>query len=137
MLTFSLGVVLFTLIVIALVSIIIAARSRLVSSGNVNITINGEKTISVPAGGKLLQTLAGQKLFVPSACGGGGTCAQCRVRVHSGGGSKGGCGSKQLRLKSQGPLRFSVMNAMASLAHQVVWWYFAAMPAWTRPLRWP
>ncbi len=85
--TFTLGVVLFTLIVIALVTLIIVARSRLVSTGNVNITINGEKTISVPAGGKLLQTLAAQKLFVPSACGGGGTCAQCRVRVHSGGGS--------------------------------------------------
>lgn len=51
--TFSLGVVLFTLIVLALVGIIMAARSRLVSTGNVNITINGEKTISVPAGGKL------------------------------------------------------------------------------------
>ncbi|EEX11425.1 NADH:ubiquinone oxidoreductase, F subunit [Ruegeria lacuscaerulensis ITI-1157] len=85
--TFSLGVVLFTLIVLALVAIIMVARSRLVSTGNVNITINGEKTISVPAGGKLLQTLAAQKLFVPSACGGGGTCAQCRVRVLEGGGS--------------------------------------------------
>ncbi|WP_170605671.1 NADH:ubiquinone reductase (Na(+)-transporting) subunit F [Ruegeria arenilitoris] len=85
--TFSLGVILFTLIVLALVSVIMAARSRLVSTGNVNITINGEKTISVPAGGKLLQTLAAEKLFVPSACGGGGTCAQCRVRIHSGGGS--------------------------------------------------
>lgn len=87
MTTFALGVLLFTLIVLALVSIIIAARSKLVSTGNVNITINGERTISVPAGGKLLQTLAAEKLFVPSACGGGGTCAQCRVRVHSGGGS--------------------------------------------------
>ena len=87
MATFALGILLFTLIVLALVTIILAARSRLVSSGNVNITINGEKTISVPAGGKLLQTLAEQKLFVPSACGGGGTCAQCRVKIHSGGGS--------------------------------------------------
>jgi len=87
MATFSLGILLFTLIVLALVTIILAARSRLVSTGNVNITINGEKTISVPAGGKLLQTLAEQKLFVPSACGGGGTCAQCRVKIHSGGGS--------------------------------------------------
>lgn len=85
--TFTLGVMLFTLIVIALVTVILLARSKLVSSGNVNITINGEKTISVPAGGKLLQTLASQKLFVSSACGGGGTCAQCRVRVLSGGGS--------------------------------------------------
>ena len=54
--TFGLGILLFTMIVLALVAIILAARSRLVSSGNVNITINGEKTISVPAGGKLLQT---------------------------------------------------------------------------------
>ncbi len=85
--TFTLGVLLFTIIVLALVTIIMLARSRLVSTGNVNITINHEKTISVPAGGKLLQTLSAEKLFVPSACGGGGTCAQCRVRVLSGGGS--------------------------------------------------
>jgi Na+-transporting NADH:ubiquinone oxidoreductase subunit F len=85
--TFTLGVALFTLIVISLVTLIIFAKSKLVSTGDVNITINGEKTITVPAGGKLLQTLAAQKLFVPSACGGGGTCAQCRVKIHSGGGS--------------------------------------------------
>ncbi|MEM6711358.1 MAG: NADH:ubiquinone reductase (Na(+)-transporting) subunit F [Pseudomonadota bacterium] len=87
MATFGLGVILFTIIVLVLVTVILSARSKLVSTGNVNITINGEKTISVPAGGKLLQTLAEQKLFVPSACGGGGTCAQCRVRIHEGGGS--------------------------------------------------
>jgi len=85
--TFALGVALFTMIVISLVTVIIFAKSKLVSTGDVNITINGEKTITVPAGGKLLQTLAGEKLFVPSACGGGGTCAQCRVKIHSGGGS--------------------------------------------------
>ena len=85
--TLVLGITLFTMIVLTLVSIIIFARSKLVSSGDVNITINGEKTVSVPAGGKLLQTLAAEKLFVPSACGGGGTCAQCRVKVHSGGGA--------------------------------------------------
>jgi Na+-transporting NADH:ubiquinone oxidoreductase subunit F len=87
MATFTLGILLFTMIVLALVTIIIAARSKLVSTGNVEININGEKTISVPAGGKLLQTLAEAKLFVPSACGGGGTCAQCRVKVYEGGGS--------------------------------------------------
>ena len=85
--TFLLGIMLFTLIVLSLVTIIILARSKLVSSGEVNISINGEKNIKVPAGGKLLQALAGEKLFVPSACGGGGTCAQCKVKVHSGGGS--------------------------------------------------
>ena len=85
--TFILGVTLFTLIVLSLVTVIIYARSKFVSSGEVNITINGEKKIKVPAGGKLLQSLAAEKLFVPSACGGGGTCAQCKVRIHSGGGS--------------------------------------------------
>ena len=87
MATFALGVCLFTIIVLALGTIIMAARSRLVSTGNVNININGEKTISVPAGGKLLQTLAEQKLFEPSACGGGGTIAQCWVKIHAGGGT--------------------------------------------------
>ena len=85
--TFVLGITLFTMIVLSLVTVIVFARSKLVSTGDVNITINGEKTVTVPAGGKLLQTLAAEKLFVPSACGGGGTCAQCRVKVHAGGGS--------------------------------------------------
>ena len=85
--TFILGVMLFTLIILSLVTIIIYARSKFVSSGEVNITINGEKKIKVPAGGKLLQSLAAEKLFVPSACGGSGTCAQCKVKIHSGGGS--------------------------------------------------
>ena len=69
------GVGMFTAIVLALVMIILAARSRLVSSGNVSIEINGEKTIEVPAGGKLLQTLADANLFLASACG-GGRCRQ-------------------------------------------------------------
>ena len=85
--TFFLGVILFTFIVLSLVMIIIYARSKFLSSGAVNVTINGEKTIQVPVGGKLLQALATEKLFVPSACGGGGTCAQCKVKVHAGGGS--------------------------------------------------
>jgi Na+-transporting NADH:ubiquinone oxidoreductase subunit F len=61
----------------------------LVSTGDVTVEINGdpEKTITVPAGGKLLQTLAEQDLFLSSACGGGGTCAQCRCQVYDGGGS--------------------------------------------------
>ena len=49
--------------------------------------INDERKIQVPAGGKLLGALAGENLFVASACGGGGTCAQCRVKVFEGGGS--------------------------------------------------
>ena len=84
---FTLGIVLFTGIVLSLVFVILFAKSKLVASGNVNIRINGEKTISVPVGDKLLGALAGEKIFISSACGGGGTCAQCRVKIHSGGGS--------------------------------------------------
>jgi len=82
-----LGIVLFTLIVIALVYIILFARSKLVPDGDVTLRINGEKEIKVPVGGKLLGTLSENGLFVASACGGGGTCAQCRVQIHDGGGS--------------------------------------------------
>lgn len=87
MLEIGLGVGFFTVIVLALVAVILFAKSRLVASGNVKISINGEKEIEVPAGGKLLGVLADNALFVPSACGGGGTCAQCRVKIHDGGGS--------------------------------------------------
>lgn len=86
MLEIILGVVLFTVIVIALVFIIIGAKSKLVASGDIEILINNEKKIHVPAGSKLLTALADAHLFVPSACGGGGTCAQCRVKIHKGGG---------------------------------------------------
>lgn len=85
--TIALGVGMFTAIVVALVLFIIGARARLVATGDVAIEINGEKTIRVPAGGKLLQTLAGNELFLASACGGGGSCAQCRCIVTEGGGS--------------------------------------------------
>ncbi|GAA6138493.1 NADH:ubiquinone reductase (Na(+)-transporting) subunit F [Arenicella sp. 4NH20-0111] len=87
MLEIGLGVGFFTAIVLVLVALILFAKSRLVPSGNIKISINGEKDIEVPAGGKLLGALADNGLFVPSACGGGGTCAQCRVKIHEGGGS--------------------------------------------------
>lgn len=81
-----LPIAMFTGIVLALVVIILLARTRLVSSGDVSIEINGERTITVPAGGKLLGTLADNGIFLSSACGGGGTCAQCKCIVESGGG---------------------------------------------------
>jgi Na+-transporting NADH:ubiquinone oxidoreductase subunit F len=81
-----LGVAMFTLIVLALVVVILAAKARLVASGDVAITINDQKTMQVPAGGKLLGALADAGIFVSSACGGGGTCGQCEVKVLSGGG---------------------------------------------------
>lgn len=85
--TIVFGVAMFTAIVLALVLVILFARTRLVSSGDVTIEINGEKTITVPAGGKLLQTLSDAELFLASACGGGGTCAQCKCIVKEGGGA--------------------------------------------------
>lgn len=86
--TVLMGVGMFTVVVLGLVAIILAARSRLVSVGNIHLDINEdpEKGMDVPVGGKLLGTLADRKIFVSSACGGGGTCAQCKVRVLKGGG---------------------------------------------------
>jgi Na+-transporting NADH:ubiquinone oxidoreductase subunit F len=81
-----LGVAMFTVIVLALVVLILIARSRLVASGDVKILVNDQKTLTVPAGGKLLGALADAGIFISSACGGGGTCAQCKVKVQSGGG---------------------------------------------------
>ena len=78
----------FTGIVLALVIVILLARKLLVPSGLVTLEINDDpsKTLEVPMGGKLLQTLADKKIFVPSACGGGGSCGQCKVQVLEGGG---------------------------------------------------
>lgn len=81
-----LGVGMFTAVVLTLVAVILIARSKLVSSGDISIEINGERTITVPAGGKLLNTLSDNGIFLSSACGGGGTCAQCKCIVEAGGG---------------------------------------------------
>ncbi|MDD5579385.1 MAG: NADH:ubiquinone reductase (Na(+)-transporting) subunit F [Methylobacter sp.] len=86
MLEIVLGIIIFTAFVIALVFVIIGAKSKLVAAGDVEILINDEKRIHVPVGAKLLTALADHGLFVSSACGGGGTCAQCKVKVNSGGG---------------------------------------------------
>ena len=87
--TIILGVAMFTATVLFLVMLILFARSRLVSTGDITIEINAdpEKSIVVAAGGKLLTTLASKGIFLASACGGGGTCAQCRCQILDGGGS--------------------------------------------------
>ena len=79
----------FTVIIMMLVFIILFARNQLVSTGAVTIEINDDptKAITTNAGGKLLQTLSDAGIFLSSACGGGGTCGQCRCRVLEGGGS--------------------------------------------------
>ena len=81
-----LGVTLFTGVVLALVIVILVARNLLVPSGSVTVDVNGQKSLEVPVGGKLLGSLADAGIFVSSACGGGGTCAQCRVKILAGGG---------------------------------------------------
>lgn len=82
------GVGMFTGMVLVLVVVILIARSKLVASGDVKVLVNNDpdKALTVAAGGKLLNVLADNKIFVSSACGGGGTCAQCRVKVFEGGG---------------------------------------------------
>lgn len=84
----ALGVVMFMLIVLALVAIILFAKSKLVASGNIEININddADKTLTVPIGGKLLNALAEKEIYLPSACGGGGTCGECKCIVLEGGG---------------------------------------------------
>ncbi|NNJ65522.1 MAG: NADH:ubiquinone reductase (Na(+)-transporting) subunit F [Xanthomonadales bacterium] len=77
----------FTAILMVLALLILFIRSRLVPQGDITINVNSERKLRVPAGGRLLGTLADAGIFVPSACGGGGTCGQCRVKVHEGGGS--------------------------------------------------
>jgi len=86
MTTLLYAVGLFLLIVTTLVGIILLARKQLVNTGDVLVNVNGEKDLQMPAGGKLLGSLADQGLFIPSACGGGGTCGQCKVKVFEGGG---------------------------------------------------
>lgn len=89
MLTIAWGVVAFTVVIVSLVVILMIARSRLVASGDVQIMINDDpdKTLEATGGSTLLGTLADNKLFIPSACGGQGTCGVCRVVVTEGGGA--------------------------------------------------
>ncbi len=81
------SVIVFLVLILLLVSLLLAAKAKLVPSGPVTIKINGEKDIETGSGGTLLTTLSENKLFLPSACGGGGTCLQCKCIVTEGGGS--------------------------------------------------
>ena len=81
------GVLLFTAILVVLALLILWIRARLIPPGGVTLLINGERELTAPVGGRLLGTLADAGIFVPSACGGGGTCGQCRVKVLEGGGA--------------------------------------------------
>ena len=80
------SLVVFLLVILLLVIILLIAKQYLVASGDVTITINDEKKVVAPAGSTLLSTLSSQSIFLPSACGGGGSCAQCKCQVLEGGG---------------------------------------------------
>ena len=81
---YSIGV--FLLVIILLVIILLVAKKYLSPSGNVNIEINGDRTISVAQGNNLMATLNENGIFLPSACGGKASCGQCKVQVLEGGG---------------------------------------------------
>lgn len=87
MMTVGLGVVVFTAVILALVGFLTFVESLLVKKGDVTIIVNDEKELRVPTGQSLLATLSANKIFLPSACGGGGTCAMCKCQVLEGGGN--------------------------------------------------
>ncbi|MCR5820444.1 MAG: NADH:ubiquinone reductase (Na(+)-transporting) subunit F, partial [Bacteroidaceae bacterium] len=80
------SILVFLGIIIALVIILLVAKAYLSPSGNVTITMNGKDTLSVPQGASLLSTLAAEGVYLPSACGGKGSCGQCKCQVVEGGG---------------------------------------------------
>lgn len=84
--TVIITVISFLILILLLVALLLFTKEKLAPSGPVTITINGERTIEVPSGNTLLTTLGNQKIFLPSACGGGGTCIQCECHINSGGG---------------------------------------------------
>jgi Na+-transporting NADH:ubiquinone oxidoreductase subunit F len=85
--TILLAIGFFLIVILLLVSLLLFAKAKLSPSGTITITINNEKTIEVEGGSSLLTVLGNNGIFLPSACGGGGTCVQCTCQVHSGGGA--------------------------------------------------
>jgi Na+-transporting NADH:ubiquinone oxidoreductase subunit F len=80
------GIIIFLTVTFLLVGLLLYAKAKLTPQGKVNIDINGERELEVEPGSSLLSTLSGNKVFLPSACGGGGTCGMCKCRVLAGGG---------------------------------------------------
>jgi Na+-transporting NADH:ubiquinone oxidoreductase subunit F len=80
------SVLIFTGTLMAIGALILWVIARMVPQGDVHVLVNGERDVATPRGKKLLSALADAGIFVPSACGGGGTCGQCRVKVLKGGG---------------------------------------------------
>jgi len=86
-LTIFVAIGVFLVVILALVILLLYAKKKLLPQGNVHIDINGEKQLEVPAGASLLTSLANNRIYLPSACGGGGTCAMCKCQVVAWGGS--------------------------------------------------
>ena len=84
--TLTLAVSVFTVVILGLVGLLTIAKSQLVAEGSVRVLVNGEKEVEVEPGQSLLSAMASQQIFIPSACGGGGTCAMCKCKVFEGGG---------------------------------------------------
>ena len=89
MTTIALGVFMFTFVIVTLAGVIMFARSKLVATGDVTIIVNDDpdKALATAAGGTLLGTLSANKIFIPSACGGKGSCGVCKVKIQDGGGA--------------------------------------------------
>ncbi len=85
--TLILTIAFFLAVILMLVSLLLFVKAKLSPAGKLKITINGERTIEVDGGSTLLTTLGNNGVFLPSACGGGGTCVQCKCQVNAGGGS--------------------------------------------------
>ena len=85
-LTILAAVVIFLILTLLLVAILLFAKAKLTPSGELKIRINGEREVITSAGSTLLSSLAANKIFLPSACGGGGSCGMCRCQVEEGGG---------------------------------------------------
>ena len=81
------SIIIFLLVIMFLVAMLLYARKKLTPQGEVTLTINDEKKLVVNPGSTILSTLSAEKIFLPSACGGGGTCAMCKCQVFEGGGS--------------------------------------------------
>ena len=86
-LTIAVGAVVFLVITLILVGSLLFAKAKLIPSGNVRMVVNGEKEYDVPIGGTVLNTLQSEGIFLSSACGGSGSCGQCRCQVPEGGGN--------------------------------------------------
>ena len=84
--TVVISLAVFLAVILLLVVALLVLRAKLMPSGDVSLTINGDKKLTVPTGNSLISTLAEQEVYLPSACGGKGSCGQCKCRVLSGGG---------------------------------------------------